>query len=125
MVRLFTLTTAILGLFLTAESVTAGPTREPPTTSGGGGGGDDNTLKSFLDVANTFCGVVNGHPDDLSKVVASAENTVGGGSGPGNGSPINPGQYVFKLAKQFCDHVKQQPQEPSSSQLGEGSATIP
>ncbi|CDH54923.1 predicted protein [Lichtheimia corymbifera JMRC:FSU:9682] len=120
MVRLFTLTTASLGLFLTAQSVTAAPTTQSGDMASGGGA-DGGQLRSFMGVAKTFCGAVNGHPDDLSKVVASAENTVGGGSGPGNGSPFNPAQQLFKLAKQFCERVNQHPEEPSSPNIATGN----
>lgn len=117
MVRLITLTTATLGLFLTAQSVTA-------QAPGGGSNtaGQDKDIRSPLDVVRTFCTLLDGHPDELSKILASAENTAGGGEGPGNGSPVNPVQYSYKQLKVFCDKTKQQPEGGSSTSGGDSSS---
>ncbi|CDS10485.1 hypothetical protein LRAMOSA03161 [Lichtheimia ramosa] len=116
MVRLITLTTTTLGLFLTALAVTA-------QAPGGGSStaGQDKDIRSPLDLARTFCTLLDGHPDELSKILASVENTAGGGEGPGNGSPVNPVQYGYKQVKTACDKIKQQP-EGSPSSSGGGSA---
>lgn len=117
MVRLFTFTTATLGLFLTAQSVTAQPAPSESKTVG-----QDTDIRSVSDLARTFCTLLNGHPNELSKVLASVENTAGGGEGPGNGSPVNPVQYGYKQLKTACDKIKQQPEGGSSSSGGASSS---
>lgn len=121
MVRLFTFATASLGLFLATQSVTAAPAPPSGDDMASGGGTETPKMDSFMDVAKIFCGFVNGHPDKISQVVASIENTIGGGSGPGNGSPADPAQYAFKLAKQFCERINLHPEGSSSSNIGTGN----
>ncbi|CDS10484.1 hypothetical protein LRAMOSA03160 [Lichtheimia ramosa] len=116
MVRLFTFTTAILSLFLAAQSVTADP---PANTAG-----QDTDIRSPLDFVRTVCTAFDGHPTEIAKIFASAENAlVGGNNGPGQGVSVTPVQSGVSKVEKFCNNIKNQPEYGPLDQSSKNSQT--